>query len=45
MAIVTVNRQTIVMKTIVKLPNNMVRAQTMLKRTASVIAAIRWNTL
>ena len=27
------------------IPNNIVRAQTTLKRTASVITAIRWNTL
>ena len=47
-AIVTVNRQTIVMKTTENyslIPNNIVRAQTTLERTASVITAIRWNTL
>ena len=27
------------------IPNNIVRAQTALKRTASAITAIRWNTL
>ena len=40
-AIVTVNRQTIQCV----LPNNILRAQTTRKRTASVITAIRWNAL